>query len=95
VEHLSGAPLKGRLRTSPRNIRLGWKGLPRTNALDYYKNPQITAVKRSSPRLKILAKDKRSSLFSPSIRDETRGFYDVDPGAQYYKTFVSVNYGFS
>jgi hypothetical protein len=29
----------------PANIRLGWKGLPGTNTLAYYKNPLITAVK--------------------------------------------------
>jgi len=29
----------GRLLASPTNIRLGWKGLPRTNTLVYYKNP--------------------------------------------------------
>jgi hypothetical protein len=27
------------------NIRLGWRGLPGTNTLAYYDNPQITAVK--------------------------------------------------
>ncbi len=27
------------------NIRLGWKGLPRTNTLAYYENPSIMAVK--------------------------------------------------
>jgi hypothetical protein len=35
VKHFSGAPLYGRLLGSPTNIRLGWKGLPRTNALAY------------------------------------------------------------
>ncbi len=29
----------------PTNIRLGWKGLPGTNALDYYERLQLTAVK--------------------------------------------------
>ncbi len=38
VKHLSGARLKGRLLASPRNIRLGWKGLPRTNTLAYYES---------------------------------------------------------
>jgi hypothetical protein len=28
-----------RLLASPVNIRLDWKGLPRTNTLAYYKNP--------------------------------------------------------
>ncbi len=27
------------------NIRLGWKGLPGTNTLAYYKNQQTTSVK--------------------------------------------------
>ncbi len=30
-----GAPLEGRLLASSTNIRLGWKGLPETNALAY------------------------------------------------------------
>jgi hypothetical protein len=42
---LSGAPLLGRLLASPTTIRLGWKGLPGTNTLAYYGNPQITAAK--------------------------------------------------
>jgi hypothetical protein len=29
----------------PANIRLGWKGLPRTNALAYYQKAQLRAVK--------------------------------------------------
>jgi hypothetical protein len=29
----------------PTNIRLGWKGIPGTNTLAHYENPQITAVK--------------------------------------------------
>jgi hypothetical protein len=33
-----------RCSTLPTNIRLGWKSLPGTNTLAYYKNPQITAV---------------------------------------------------
>jgi hypothetical protein len=36
VTHLSDAPLKGRVLTLPTNIRLGWKGLPGTNALAYF-----------------------------------------------------------
>ncbi len=38
VKHLSGAPFYGRFLTLTTNIRLGWKGLPGTNALAYYKN---------------------------------------------------------
>jgi hypothetical protein len=30
----------------PANIRLGWKGMPGTNNLAYYKNKYITAVKK-------------------------------------------------
>jgi len=30
--------------TLPITIRLGWKGLPETNTLAYYENPEITAV---------------------------------------------------
>jgi hypothetical protein len=33
VEHLKGLPA---LSALPANIRLGWKGLPGTNALAYY-----------------------------------------------------------
>jgi hypothetical protein len=36
VKHLSDGPLKGRLLALLINIRLGWKGLPGTNALAYY-----------------------------------------------------------
>jgi hypothetical protein len=32
-----GAPLLGRILALPTNIRLGWKGLPGTNALAYSK----------------------------------------------------------
>jgi hypothetical protein len=37
MKHLSGAPLQGRLLASLTNIRLGWKGMPGTNTLAYYK----------------------------------------------------------
>jgi len=33
VKHLSGALAWGKLLALPTNIRLGWKGLPGTNAL--------------------------------------------------------------
>ncbi len=39
VQLLSGAPLSGRLLASPKNIGLGWKDMPGTNALAYYENP--------------------------------------------------------
>jgi hypothetical protein len=45
MKHLSGAPLQGMLLALPANIRLGWKGLPRTNALAYYEKLKLTAVK--------------------------------------------------
>jgi len=45
VEHLKVAPL-GLAPALPTNIRLGWKGLPGTNALAYYEKSQFTAVKR-------------------------------------------------
>jgi hypothetical protein len=41
----SGAPFSGKLMTFPTNIRLGWKGFPRTNILAYYGNKYITTVK--------------------------------------------------
>ncbi len=41
----AGAPRKGRLLASPTNIRLGWKGLPGTNALAYYEKALLTAIK--------------------------------------------------
>jgi hypothetical protein len=41
VKHFSGAPLYGRLLASPTNIRLGLKGLPRTNTLAYYENHKL------------------------------------------------------
>jgi hypothetical protein len=36
VIKLSSAKLLGRLLALPTNIRLGWKGVPGTNALAYY-----------------------------------------------------------
>jgi hypothetical protein len=44
VEHLKGASIRQALDL-PANIRLDWKGFPRTNTLDDNGNPQITAVK--------------------------------------------------
>ncbi len=38
-EHLSGAMFKGRLLALHTNIILGWKSLPGTNTVGYYKNP--------------------------------------------------------
>ncbi len=40
-----GATLRGRLLAIPLNIRLGWKDLPVTNTLAYWKYFQISAVK--------------------------------------------------
>jgi hypothetical protein len=44
VEHLKGASL-GYASALPANIRLGWKGLPGTNALAYYEKAYLTSVK--------------------------------------------------
>ncbi len=43
MEHLKSAAL-GEASDLPANIRLGWRGLPVTNTLAYYKNLQITAI---------------------------------------------------
>ncbi len=43
--YYSGAPLKGNLLALPTSIRLDWKGLPGTSALDYYENSKLTTVK--------------------------------------------------
>jgi hypothetical protein len=40
-----GAPLLGKLLSSPTNIRLGWKGLTRTYTLAHYKHSSITDIK--------------------------------------------------
>ncbi len=45
MKHLSGAPLNGKLLALPTNIRLDWKGLPFANAIAYYENSLLTAVK--------------------------------------------------
>ncbi len=45
MNHISRAPLYGRLLAVPANIRLGLKGLPATNALAYYEKVELTAVK--------------------------------------------------
>jgi len=38
VKRLLSAPLQGMLLALPTNIRLGWKGLPGTNTVAYYKH---------------------------------------------------------
>ncbi len=43
--HLSGSQLLGRLLALPAKIMLGWKDLPGTNTLVYYKNSKITDMK--------------------------------------------------
>jgi hypothetical protein len=45
VEHLKCAPVLGMLLALPKNIRLGWRGLPGTNTPAYYDHSQITASK--------------------------------------------------
>jgi hypothetical protein len=50
------------------NIRLNWKGLAGTNTLAYYlKNRKFFNI---GSRVKMLARDKHSSLFSVSDREE-------------------------
>ncbi len=44
MEHLKGVSL-GIAAALLTNYRLGWKGLPRTNAVVYYKNSYITDKK--------------------------------------------------
>ncbi len=46
VNPLPGAPLKGGLLALPTTNILGWRGLPAANTLAYYKNSQLTAVKK-------------------------------------------------
>jgi hypothetical protein len=41
VKGISGAPPEGRLLAFARNIRLGWKGSPGTNALAHYENSSV------------------------------------------------------
>ncbi len=43
VDYLKGASL-GQALALPATTRLGWKGLPRTNTLVYYRNPKIMAI---------------------------------------------------
>jgi hypothetical protein len=40
VEHMNGASL-GQALALPSNIRLGWKGFARTNALAYYETGNL------------------------------------------------------
>ena len=40
-----GLTLRVKVPASDKNIRLGWKGLPGTNTLAYYKKWEITSVK--------------------------------------------------
>jgi hypothetical protein len=73
VEHLIVA-LLGQALTLLANIRLDWKGLPRTNTLAYYKNSQIIAVKcfiglapGSQIRSQIIVRDKPGNTKGGSI----------------------------
>jgi hypothetical protein len=45
--HRSGALLKGRLLPLPKNIRLDWKGLPRTSTPAYYEHSLNYGLKKS------------------------------------------------
>jgi hypothetical protein len=44
LEHLKGASLRKAMGLLE-NIRLGWKLLPRTNTIAYYKHSKISEVK--------------------------------------------------
>jgi hypothetical protein len=46
-------------------------------------------------RLKILASEKHSSLFSAGFSDEEKVFFTLTPEPNVIKLFLSVNYGFS
>ncbi len=45
MKQLAGAPLQGWLLDLPINIRLGWKGLPGSNAPAYYEKSELTDIK--------------------------------------------------
>ncbi len=45
MKYLSGAPLYDRALALTEKFRLGFTGLPGTNALDYYEKMYLTAVK--------------------------------------------------
>ena len=44
LNHLSDAPLLGKLLASPTNIRLGWRVLQGANIVAYYEHYKITDV---------------------------------------------------
>ncbi len=56
----------------PTNNRLGWKGLPEASTLAYYETVTYSRKKFYSivPWLKILVKDKRSSLFYQNMNNK-------------------------
>jgi hypothetical protein len=76
VRHFSGALLFGRLLSSPTNVKLGWKSLPGTNTLAYYKNPYITdkesfiTLGPGYIRLRKLKKDKKVCFLCKSIKED-------------------------
>ncbi len=47
VKNLSGAPHQGKLLALHTNIGPGWKSLPGTNTLAYYKNLKVINIKVS------------------------------------------------
>jgi hypothetical protein len=57
------------LLASPTIIRLGWKGLPGTNTLAYYENPQITAVKKFIVQTRIVLVTTNVEAFRPQNKN--------------------------
>jgi hypothetical protein len=71
----------GSLLALPTNIRLGWKGLPGTNALAYYKNSGCTAVKSFitlTQGLKILP-DTHSNIIRKFVKYVRKKSYNIGP----------------
>jgi hypothetical protein len=83
VKYLSGTPLEFRLLASPTNISLHWKGLPGTNALAYYEESYLTAIKSFitfPPGGHFLRSLKNANDFTRVIKSdpESQSDYDVD-----------------
>jgi hypothetical protein len=80
VEHLKGASL--RLAPAlPSNIRLGWKGLPWTNALAYYEHSKLRRKKfyNIEPRLERPLRDKYSSSLGIFVSYGQKSFITLKP----------------
>ncbi len=82
VKHLLGAHVQDRLKALPTNIRLGCKGLPRTNTLAYCEHSSIPSSK-SFMKLVLNSKPISASLsfLSGAIKQ-------IHPKGIYYKTFL-------